>query len=506
MKTKQIIKYCQAVSIVFLAIWSLFIEPSVNLFLQEAKALQLPAQKAYGLNTKWGFLVSVNLYQYMKSDNQLTGCVNDVKDFEDVLVNLYDFSPNNIGKLINSEATRDNILGYLRRMANTVKDGDLFTFYFSGHGTLFPDRNSLEQDEETIISPKCSKPPHCFEPDTYDSALCPTDTCSKTDNCSSTNKKPWKNLILDDELFEIFSQFTSKGCLVIFITDSCHSGTIGRGARGNYEPSFTSNTVSEQAKFLPLDVLLEKSWLQQPESEATKPPKPAIARDMKGLYLVISSSQDYQSSYETDFSGIKRGAFTSSLTSVIRHKGKTVSYQELFQTVEQGFALNKKNELGQQPSLSSKYCKESLLDRPLFSFPNDKELKVAVKVVDKEDEPLANSYFVILKPGIKPQANITKKDTIIIAKTDEKGIFNSNQKVMFPGKYWVKVVRKGFKPYVKEAEVKAGSRADTAVFKFELALDEDINSNKTRSNNYENENFNDEEFFELQLDEQEDNE
>lgn len=505
MKTKSFNKYYQAVSIVLvLAICTLFIEPPANVFLSEVKALQVSGQKAYGLNTKRAFLVGVDKYPYMPEDNQLTGCVNDVNDVEDTLVNLYDFSPRNIKKLTNRDATRSNIISYLEQMVKVVKAGDIFTFFFSGHGTLFPDRHSLEKDEENIVAPKCDKP-DCFPPDTYDSALCPTDVCLKGD-CFSTNKNGWGNLILDDELFEIFSRFTSKGCMVVFITDSCHSGTVGRGTRSNNEQDFDG--FGEGVKYLPPNILLEKSFLETPTSEIAKSPTRVINRDMKGLYLVISSSQDYQFSYETKENGLKRGLFTSILTKTMDTMGRGVSYRKLFGEVERRFVIDRQTERDkpQKPNLTSRYLKEELLDMPLFSFPNDKELGVAVKVVDKADEPLANSYFVILKAGIKPEgkSKITKQDTIIIAKTDKEGLFKSKQKVLSPGKYWVKVVRDGFQTYIKELEVEPGKSKDVAVFKFEMASD--INGNKSRSNDYEKEDFNDEEFFELQLDEQTDDE
>lgn len=503
MKIKSFNKYCQAVSIVLvLAICTLFIEPPANVFLSEVKALQVSGQKAYGLNTKWAFLVGVNTYPHMPAKNQLTGCINDVNDVEYTLVSFYDFSPRNIKKLINRDATRNNILSYLEHMVKVVKAGDVFSFYFSGHGTLFPDRDSLEQDEENIVAPACNKP-KCFPPDTYDSAICPTDTCPKG-NCFSTNKNGWGNSILDDELFEIFSRFTSKGCMVVFITDSCHSGTIGRGTRSNNREDFDG--FGEGVKYLPPNILFEKSFLETPTGETAKSPTRVINRDMKGLYLVISSSQDYQFSYETVENRLKRGVFTSILTKTMRDMGKEVSYRQLFGEVEHQIELNQRIEPDkpQRPSLTSKYLKKELLDMPLFSFPNDKGLKVAVKVVDKANNPLANSYFVILKPGIKPKAKITKQDTIIIAKTDKEGLFNSKQKVISPGKYWVKVVREGFQTYIEELKVEFGKSKDVAVFQFEMASD--INGNKPRSNDYEKEDFNDEEFFELQLDEETDDE
>lgn len=505
MKTKSFNKYFQAVSIVLvLAICTLFIEPPANVFLSEVKALQVSGQKTYGLNTKWAFLVGIDKYPYMPAKNQLTGCVNDVNDVEYTLVSLYDFLPKNVKKLINRDATRNNILNYLEQMAKTVKRGDIFTFYFSGHGTFFPDRDSLEQDEKNIITPACNEPP-CPPPDTYDSALCPTDVCIKG-KCFSSNQNGWGNKILDDELFEIFSRFTSKGCMVVFITDSCHSGTVGRGTRSNNKEGFDG--FGEGVKYLPPNILLEKSFLESPTSGISKAPTRVIDRDMKGLYLVISSSQDYQFSYETEENGLQRGLFTSILTRTMKTMGGEVSYRRLFGEVEHQVALDRqtKPDRPQKPSLTSRYVKEELLNMPLFSFPNDKELGVAVKVVDKIDNPLANSYFVILKAGIKPESKskITKQDTIIIAKTDERGLFKSEQKVLSPGKYWVKVVRKGFQTYIRELDVKAGASEDMAVFKFEMASD--INGNKPRSNDYEKEDFNDEEFFELQLDEQTDDE
>lgn len=157
---------------------------------------------------KYGVFVGVSKYtQKLKS---LPSSVNDAAEM------CKAFSSNCAGDntilLQDESATRAKIIQSIRRFQVKAGKNDLFVFYYSGHGTLFPDCYSEELDEAITLrslAKKCDK---------SDAALVPFDSAKNDDG------KKWRNLILDDELYRLFAEFTKKGARVVFISDSCYSG------------------------------------------------------------------------------------------------------------------------------------------------------------------------------------------------------------------------------------------------------------------------------------------
>ncbi len=76
-------------------------------------------------------LIGIDQYQYF---NKLFNAVKDINDFESVLLNRYEFLSENTIKLLNEEATRENILLELHYLAKKITPQDNFIFYFAGHG------------------------------------------------------------------------------------------------------------------------------------------------------------------------------------------------------------------------------------------------------------------------------------------------------------------------------------------------------------------------------------
>lgn len=66
--------------------------------------------------------------------SELHNCVKDAREFIEVLSSKYQFEPDNITTLYNSEATRPNIHTQLRKLKSEVGLDDNLIIYFSGHG------------------------------------------------------------------------------------------------------------------------------------------------------------------------------------------------------------------------------------------------------------------------------------------------------------------------------------------------------------------------------------
>lgn len=140
---------------------------------------------------KKALLVGINDY---KQINDLRGCINDVTNMRDVLLKYFDFTVPEIRVLVDSRATKANILTRLKWLVTGAKKGDTLIFHYSGHGTQLRDRDGDELKDH------------------LDEAICPWDT-------------NWDGgLILDDDLSNIFQGLQKEVSLEVLL-DACHSGT-----------------------------------------------------------------------------------------------------------------------------------------------------------------------------------------------------------------------------------------------------------------------------------------
>ena len=140
-------------------------------------------------------LAGINNY---KSISDLRGCVNDVRNVQALLVDVFRFPSQNVRVLTDNEVTKERIRKQWRWLLENAVPGDRLVFHFSGHGSYTTD---LDEDE----------------PDGTDEILCLWDM-------------DWDNkhsYLLDDELRKLTSQ-VPDGVFLTVILDSCHSGTATR--------------------------------------------------------------------------------------------------------------------------------------------------------------------------------------------------------------------------------------------------------------------------------------
>ena len=83
---------------------------------------------------RYALLVGVSQYKD-KSIPDLDGPEFDVKALDRILQSDWGFKSTNIVKLVNDKATRDNIIGALKKLQSRTRPGDFIFIYFSGHGT-----------------------------------------------------------------------------------------------------------------------------------------------------------------------------------------------------------------------------------------------------------------------------------------------------------------------------------------------------------------------------------
>jgi hypothetical protein len=139
-------------------------------------------------------LVGINKYP----DAPLRGCVNDVDDAANLMVERGLFTKNQVRKLVDGRATTAAIRERLEWLVGSAKPGDKLLFWYSGHGTMLPTR-SLSGD---VVANAC--------------AICPVDFDWTPDHALTTS-----------DFAEIFRNIP-EGVIFQWVSDSCHSGDLTR--------------------------------------------------------------------------------------------------------------------------------------------------------------------------------------------------------------------------------------------------------------------------------------
>jgi hypothetical protein len=210
----------------------------------------------------------------------LDGAVNDVRLMKAVLqsIGFQDFVV-----LTDQEATADAILQALQKnLVDDAQPGDLRLFYYSGHGNHVKNRASSEQQGE-------------------DQTLTPADN--------------WRNVpdIRDKEISRILFNAARKGVIVTLIADSCHSGSLARGA---WNSSGKARTNSGVRAGVPGVTLHEPEANDPPDRDpATHQP---IDPEMLGV-LTLAAAQPNQEAREVQTEDGAHGAFTWALAQSLRY-------------------------------------------------------------------------------------------------------------------------------------------------------------------------------------------
>ena len=172
-------------------------------------ALILIATTSYA-KERYAVLVGVGHYYHLDENHQLKGPANDVQLARNYLLSE-GFDEGNIYWLADDAPVlpeRANILNALEELDTKVQPGDFVLLHFSGHGSRQPAKTG---DTE--------------ERDGYDEIFLPADADKWDEYVGSV-----ENAITDNELGRFISSYRRKGCDVWLIADSCHSGTMTRGA------------------------------------------------------------------------------------------------------------------------------------------------------------------------------------------------------------------------------------------------------------------------------------
>ena len=246
-----------------------------------------PAQVVpHASGKKKAVLIGIN---YEGTSAELKGCVNDVYKLRDMLVSQYGYTMGNIHMLINSDATRKNILHYFTLLLKTASPGDHLCFTFSGHGYYTKDR--LQKEER----------------DGYDELIVTAD--HKT--------------IVDDEFKQLLRRHLKQNVHMFSLFDNCHSGTIYDLRYQHYDSVTNPN---KPTTILPNYV------------------------DTPGQVVLLSGCMDNQVSIDAKINGKFNGVMTWVFVEALRMANYQDTWDSLLQRIRKMLVQNK---LQQIPQMSS---------------------------------------------------------------------------------------------------------------------------------------------------------
>ena len=210
--------------------------------------------------------------------------INDATEVKETLSKSF----GRIKLITNSQASYENIKRAVTGWLNKTDSEGLALFYFSGHGAFQTDSDGDESDrKDEVLVP-------------YDYPVA-------------------KRFIVDDEIKEWLTNLKAKN--VVFIADSCHSGTAHKAVRTFYSPS-GKKTIDPLEDSIGKD-LTEKSLA-----------KSGVGSKESGKTIVaLEASKPDQDAKENR--SLRHGVFTNFLIEGLKGKAdkngnKKISVKELF--------------------------------------------------------------------------------------------------------------------------------------------------------------------------------
>ena len=105
-----------------------------NIEISEKGKNQIKTKSPESLEAKTGYAIIIGISDYPGSSNDLSYCDDDALEIYSMLINDYNFRPENIIYLQDSNATKSAISSAFDTIAAQITPNDVFFFYYSGHG------------------------------------------------------------------------------------------------------------------------------------------------------------------------------------------------------------------------------------------------------------------------------------------------------------------------------------------------------------------------------------
>lgn len=237
----------------------------------------------------------MGINNYPGTQNDLSGCVNDASDWQAAL----DARGFKTRLILDTEATKANMQAEISKIVSDTGRDDIAVITYSGHGTWVPDEDGDELDSR-------------------DEALCPYDTTQG-------------QILTDDELYNIFCE-RARGARIIFISDSCHSGTVAKAS------TFIPGTESDNWNFQKTRFLSPAFYIQDDAKllkRALQVEKTRAKSIIRAATVLLSGCKDDEYSYDAWFNGRPNGAFTYAALQTLKDLPPTASYSQWYKKIRE---------------------------------------------------------------------------------------------------------------------------------------------------------------------------
>ena len=283
----------------------------------------------------YALLVGIDRYA-PNSDNlsELLGCENDIEEIETYLKNQvakeWKFNPK---KLINEQATRQEIIKGFQQHLIQAEENDIALFYYSGHG-------GQEKADEQFRR---------LEPDGINETLICYDS-----------RTPGNHDLADKELRYLLFQVAKKNPRVIVILDSCHSGTATRNIPQGVR---RASKVREKRDFSDFIFAEDTTFFNDLLSTSEKVNKKKTGLELpKGKHILFTACRDFQDAKEyLGDNGKERGAFSYFLLKTLEQSNGSLSYLDLARNTEALIRGNVREQVPQIEATNQEDLKESFL-------------------------------------------------------------------------------------------------------------------------------------------------
>jgi len=178
--------------------------------------------------------------------------------------------------LLTKAATRESVKATILDAAARLVAGDIFLVSYAGHGGQVPDESG-------------------DEPDYADETWC-----------------LYNGELIDDELLQLWKSF-AQGVRVLVLSDSCHSGTVTRDARGQLDTAAAAKELRSFGidkpvfRFMPPAIALRTYQANKAFYDQLGKSVPSEAGEPKATVRLISGCQDDQTSADGPFNGLFTG-------------------------------------------------------------------------------------------------------------------------------------------------------------------------------------------------------
>lgn len=346
-----------------------------------------------GTPKKLALLMGVDHYRYPNSVSPLAGSLNDVEDMRQVLIGKFEFPPENILVLKDSQATHAAIIQAIQNhLIAKAQSGDIVLVHWSGHGSQMKDVTGkmISGLDETIV-PFDSRDPggQVFD-------------------------------ISGAELHPLLLQLAAKTKNLTFILDSCHSGTLVRGARVRSIPADTRVPPP-----LPAYSVAATRGLGAANPETT--PK----------FAFIAAATSKENAFEHYAQGTDHGALTYFLTQQLRTAKAGATYRDVMDNVIGNVTANYPSE---HPSLEGAEADQYIFGDSssvariyVTASPSLLDAHRVTLNVGRVEGATVGSTFDIYAPGSKkfapPEKPIARVQLVSVDVLTSEATFTSGTKI-----------------------------------------------------------------------------